>query len=253
MPMPEECRQKGLEIRERRVGGFTESAMRFASRKSSRRRAIQSGGWPVYQCLDQLACDRVGSASWLGSRPTFSPEFRSFYPRLRAIPAGMTRACLSGNRTTYSHSRQPRLSVGCLATGAHLRGGGTGFIPVWRMVSMRKMSVFVSLALALGLAGLAPLHAQETTGAIEGVVRDSGGAVLPGRDRPGGRHRPATSSPSRTAAANIGSRACRRAGTRSRRRSTASPRPTARSTSRWARPPGWSSPWPWRALPRPWR
>ncbi len=40
--------------------------------------------------------------------------------------------------------------------------------------------VFWVLPLALTLWAAPPLHAQETTGAIEGVVRDSSGAVLPG-------------------------------------------------------------------------
>jgi hypothetical protein len=39
---------------------------------------------------------------------------------------------------------------------------------------------FWGLLLAFALLGAPPLMAQETTGAIEGVVRDSGGAVLPG-------------------------------------------------------------------------
>ena len=44
---------------------------------------------------------------------------------------------------------------------------------------MSKRVFSVLLTLALSLVG-APLVAQETTGAIEGVVRDSGGGVLPG-------------------------------------------------------------------------
>ena len=44
-------------------------------------------------------------------------------------------------------------------------------------MSKRVLSVLVTLALAFVSA---PLLAQETTGVIEGVVKDSGGAVLPG-------------------------------------------------------------------------
>jgi hypothetical protein len=45
---------------------------------------------------------------------------------------------------------------------------------------MRRVWLKVFLALALAVAGVPAVMAQETTGAIEGVVRDSGGAVLPG-------------------------------------------------------------------------
>ena len=43
---------------------------------------------------------------------------------------------------------------------------------------MIKVRTFIALLVAV-LVTL-PVAAQETTGAIEGVVRDSGGAVLPG-------------------------------------------------------------------------
>jgi hypothetical protein len=45
---------------------------------------------------------------------------------------------------------------------------------------MRKILFSVFMTLALLVAAAPGLLAQETTGAIEGVVRDSGGAVLPG-------------------------------------------------------------------------
>lgn len=45
---------------------------------------------------------------------------------------------------------------------------------------MRRFGVSILMALALVFASLPAAIAQETTGAIEGVVTDSGGAVLPG-------------------------------------------------------------------------
>jgi hypothetical protein len=45
---------------------------------------------------------------------------------------------------------------------------------------MQRVLFRMVLALALAIASAPALLAQETTGAIEGVVRDSGGAVLPG-------------------------------------------------------------------------
>ena len=45
---------------------------------------------------------------------------------------------------------------------------------------MRSVLFRVFVALALSVASVPALVAQETTGAIEGVVRDAGGAVLPG-------------------------------------------------------------------------